>query len=38
MQFDVKKSHIFLHVPFFYSTFAAENELCKLRNAQCVLL
>ena len=26
MQFDVKKSYIFLHVPFFYSTFAAVFE------------
>ena len=26
MQFDVKKTYIFLHIPFFYSTFAAVFE------------
>ena len=26
MQFRVKKSYIFLHIPFFYSTFAAVFE------------
>ena len=37
MQFVAKKSYIFLHIPFFCSTFAAEIELRSLRYAQCVI-